>query len=84
MPFQKIHYDELAKDMVVYIKRKNGTIDYVTFDSDTILTTNSKIPYKHKHKYQLVDGFDYTHEGLCNYMGKLLRWIKEFFFVKVK
>ena len=79
MPFQKIHYDELAKDMVVYIKRKNGTIDYVTFDSDTIFTTNSKIPDKHKHKYQLADGFEDTYEGLRNYMGKLLRWIREFF-----
>ena len=66
-----------------YIKRKNGKIDYVTFDFDTIFTTNSKIADKHKHKYQLADGFDDTHEGLRNNMGKLLRWIREFF-VKVK
>ena len=24
--YKPVHYDELAKDMVVYIKRKNGTI----------------------------------------------------------
>ena len=44
--YKPVHYDELKKDMVVYIKRKDGTIDYVDYNLNYHFT-NNKIPVQH-------------------------------------
>ena len=76
--YKPVHYDELKKDMVVYIKRKDGTIDYVDYNLN-YHTTNNKIPVQHKHVYQLVDGYTCDENGLTDYMHTLKRNIKEMF-----
>ena len=76
--FKKIHYEELAKDMVVYIKRQNGSIDYVDFDLK-FHTTQNKLPDTIKRRFQLADGYDDTEFSMKEYMGQLQRWIKEMF-----
>ena len=64
--------------MVVYIKRKDGTIDYVDYNLN-YYTTDNKIPDQHKHVYQLVDGYTCDEDGLTDYMNTLKRNIKEMF-----
>lgn len=76
--YKPVHYDELKKDMVVYIKRKDGTIDYVDYNLNFHFT-NNKIPVQHKHVYQLVDGYTCDENGLTDYMHTLKRNIKEMF-----
>ena len=76
--YKPVHYDELKKDMVVYIKRKDGTIDYVDYNLNYHFT-NNKIPVQHKHVYQLVDGYTCDENGLTDYMHTLKRNIKEMF-----
>jgi hypothetical protein len=76
--YKAIHYDELKTDMIVYLKRKDGTIDYVDYNLN-FHTTNNKIPEKHKHVYQLVDGYSCDENGLTDYMHTLKRNIKEMY-----
>ena len=76
--YKPVHYDELKKDMIVYIKRKDGTIDYVDYNLN-YHTTDNKIPIEHKHRYQLVDGYTCDENGLTDYMHTLKRNIKEMF-----
>jgi hypothetical protein len=76
--YKPVHYDELKKDMVVYIKRKDGTIEYVDYNLN-YHTTDNKIPVHHKHVYQLVDGYSCDENGLTDYMHNLKRNIKEMF-----
>jgi len=76
--YKPVHYTELKKDMVVYIKRKDGTIDYVDYNLN-YHTTDNKIPDQHKHVYQLVDGYTCDENGLTDYMNTLKRNIKEMF-----
>ena len=64
--------------MIVYIKRKDGTIDYVDYNLN-FHTTDNKIPDQYKHAYQLVDGYTCDENGLTDYMNTLKRNIKELF-----
>lgn len=76
--FKKIHYDELAKDMVVYLKRSNGTIEYVDFDLNFHKTQN-KLPDTIKRRFQLDKGYTLDEDGMSDYMYTLQRHIKEMF-----
>ena len=76
--YKPVHYDELAKDMVVYIKRKNGTIDYVDYDLN-FHTSQNKLPEKIKRRFQLEKGYADDEDGMSDYMSTLKRHIKELF-----
>ena len=76
--YKPVHYDELAKDMVVYIKRKDGTIDYVDYDLN-FHTSQNKLPETIKRRFQLDKGYTDDEDGMSDYMSTLKRHIKELF-----
>ena len=58
--------------MIVYIKRRDGSNDYVDFD-ENFYTISGRFPEDVKHMYQLADGFKDNEEGMISYMKQFKR-----------
>jgi len=76
--WKPVHYNEMSKDMIVYIKRKDGSNDYVDFD-ENFHTISGRFPENVKHMYQLADGFKDDEAGMKAYMKQFKRWTLEMF-----
>ena len=76
--WKPVHYNEMSKDMIVYIKRRNGSTDYIDFD-ENFHTISGRFPENIKHMYQLTDGFKDDKDGMIAYMKQFKRWTTEMF-----